>query len=104
MGKPAKTEEKKEEKKEEEKPEEEEVGHSEGREGRYFPIPMPADWELPAHRWHLENFFAAVRDPKKVKLNCPGEVGFETCMSVLPVNESIQSDKKLRLTPEQFKV
>ena len=59
---------------------------------------------MPVHRWHLENFFAAVRDPKKVKLNCPGEVGYETAASVLPVNDAMIKRAEVKLAPESFAV
>ena len=71
--------------------------------GRLFPIPMPEEWAaLPVHLCHLANFFAAVRDPGKVPLTCPGEVGFETAMSVLPVNEALRTGARIPLKPEQF--
>lgn len=101
---PKKEEEKKEETTEEKEDDTPKIAHSIGHEGRYFPIPMPEDWSMPPHRWHLENFFAAVRDPKKVKLNCPGEVGYETAMSVLPVNESMADEKFIHFKPEDFEV
>ena len=81
-----------------------EVGPSPDPAGRVFPIPMPPDYDaLPVHRLHLENFFAAVRDPKHVRLTCPGEVGFETAMSVLPANEALRTGRRVTLRPEQFK-
>ncbi|HOD81073.1 MAG: 1,5-anhydro-D-fructose reductase [Planctomycetes bacterium ADurb.Bin126] len=91
------------EKKEESK-EEIKIGHSLGAEGRFFPIPLEAKDEKPAHRWHLENFFAAVRDPKKVKLNCPAEVGYDTAVTVLKINEAVATGKKIEYKEDEFKV
>lgn len=53
------------------------------------------------HRVHLENFFLAIRDG--VKLNCPGELAYETTVAVLRVNDSIAADKRLKFKPEDFK-
>ena len=72
--------------------------------GRRFPIPMPREFEeMPVHLWHLANFFDAVRDPKNVPLNCPGEVGFETAVSVLTVNDALKTGARITLAPEQFR-
>jgi predicted dehydrogenase len=54
------------------------------------------------HKPHLENFFNAVRG--KGKLNCPAEVGYESAVSVLKVNEAIEAGCKLEFKPEEFKV
>ena len=50
----------------------------------------------------LENFFNAVRG--KGKLNCPAEVGYESAVSVLKVNEAVEAGCKLEFKPEEFKV
>jgi len=103
--KPPVKEEKKEEKKEgEEKKDEIKIGHSVGAEGRFFPIPLEEKDDKAAHRWHLDNFFAAVRDPKNVKLNCPAEIGYDTAVTVLKVNEAVATGKKIEFKPEDFKV
>ena len=52
------------------------------------------------HQPHLENFFDAIRG--KAKLNCPGEVGYETAVAVLKANEAIEEGKKLNFKPEDF--
>jgi predicted dehydrogenase len=71
--------------------------------GRYYPpLPGPRD-PTTEHMPHLENFFAAIRDPK-TKLNCPGEVGYETAMSILRVNDAVAAGRKLMFKPEDFKV
>jgi len=71
--------------------------------------PKPPSYEIPVtmdnkpyHQPHLENFFDAVRG--KAKLNCPAEVGYETAVTVLKVNEAIAAGKKLEFKPEDFEV
>jgi len=69
----------------------------------------PPAYEIPVtmegkayHQPHLENFFNAVRG--KEKLNCPGEVGYETAVMVLKVNEAVEAQRRLEFKPEEFKV
>jgi predicted dehydrogenase len=71
--------------------------------------PKPPSYDLPVtmdnklyHQPHLENFFDAIRD--KAKLNCPAEIGYETAVTVLKVNEAIAAGRKLEFKPEDFKV
>jgi len=54
------------------------------------------------HQPHLENFFAAIRDG--VPLNCPAEIGYETEITVMKVNESIEAERKLTFEPDEFTV
>ncbi len=54
----------------------------------------------PYHQPHLQNFFDAVRG--RATLNCPPEVGFETAVSVLRVNEAIEASARLTFRPEEF--
>jgi predicted dehydrogenase len=54
------------------------------------------------HKAHLENFFAAVRG--EAKLNCPGEVGYETCVQVLRANDAVPAGKTLEFKEADFKV
>jgi hypothetical protein len=77
------------------------------------PSPIPPSYDLPAsamlgdkpyHQPHLENFFEAVRTGGKTKLNCPAEIGYETAVTVLKVNEAIESGKKIEFKPEDFVV
>ena len=78
------------------------VTHSVPSPGRYYPAipaPLPPKTE---HQPHLENFFHAIRGTKK--LNCPSEVGYETAVSILRVNEAVPAEKKLTFSPEDFKV
>lgn len=58
--------------------------------------------DKPVHQVHLENFFAAIRDGEK--LTCPAEVGFETAVTVLKVNEALRTGKKVEFSPNEFKV
>jgi len=70
--------------------------------------PAPPAYKLPVkmdklyHQPHLENFFDAVRG--KAKLNCPTEIGYETAVTVLKVNEAVEAARKLDFKPEEFKV
>jgi predicted dehydrogenase len=63
---------------------------------------LPITMDKPFHQPHLENFFDAIRG--KAKLNCPAEVGYETAVTVLKVNEAIKAAKKLDFKPDEFKV
>jgi len=77
------------------------VGHSVPEPGRYYPpIPAPVPPKT-EHMPHLENFFDSVRG--KAKLNCPAEEGFATAVSILRVNEALETGKKLQFKPEDFK-
>ena len=49
---------------------------------------------------HLENFFDAVRG--KAKLSCPAEIGYETAVTVLKVNEAVEASRKLEFKPDEF--
>jgi predicted dehydrogenase len=63
---------------------------------------LPITMNKPFHQPHLENFFDAIRG--KAKLNCPAEIGYETAVTVLKVNEAVQAARKLDFKPEEFKV
>ena len=52
------------------------------------------------HQPHLENFFDAIR--KGTALNCPGEDGFATAVTVLKVNEAIAARQLLTFKPGDF--
>ena len=69
--------------------------------------PKPPSYEIPVtmegkpyHQPHLENFFDAIRG--KAKLNCPAEIGYETAVTVLKVNEAVAAARKLEFKPEDF--
>jgi predicted dehydrogenase len=63
---------------------------------------IPVTLDKPVHQPHLENFFDAIRG--KAKLNCPAEIGYETAVTVLKVNEAVEAGKKLDFKPEDFTV
>jgi hypothetical protein len=63
---------------------------------------VPVALTDPYHQPHLQNFFDAVRG--KARLNCPAEVGYESAVAVLKVNEAIESNTRLAFRPEDFKV
>ena len=63
---------------------------------------IPVTMDKPYHQPHLENFFDAVRG--KAKLNCPAEVGYETAVTVLKVNEAVEAARKLEFKPDEFEV
>jgi len=63
---------------------------------------VPVTMEKKYHQPHLENFFDAIRG--KAKLNCPAEVGYETAVTVLKVNEAVEAARRLDFKPEEFKV
>jgi predicted dehydrogenase len=63
---------------------------------------LPIEFTDPYHKPHLENFFNAVRG--NGKLNCPAEVGFESAVSVLKVNEAIEAGRRLTFNPKEFAV
>ena len=71
--------------------------------------PKPPSYNIPVtmegkpyHQPHLENFFDAIRG--KAKLNCPDEVGYETAVTVLKVNEAIAAGQRLDFAPTDFHV
>jgi len=86
--------------------EDDEESASDGVLLKVKPSPPPPQYEIlvtmdkPVHQPHLENFFNSIRG--KEKLNCPAEVGYQTAVSVLKVNEAIESGKKLIFKPEDF--
>ncbi len=69
---------------------------------KQLPYKIPVEMQKSFHQPHLENFFDAVRG--KAELNCPAEVGYETAVAVLKVNEAIEAGRKLKFKPEEFVV
>jgi predicted dehydrogenase len=63
---------------------------------------VPVTLRDPYHQPHLQNFFDAVRG--KAKLNCPAEVGYESAVSVLKVNEAIEAKSRLSFKAGDFHV
>jgi hypothetical protein len=66
------------------------------------PWRVPIAMDKPIHQPHLENFFDAIRGG--VELHCPAEVGYETAVAVLKVNEAVAAGRKLTFQPGEFKV
>jgi predicted dehydrogenase len=64
--------------------------------------PLPIELNKPPHQPHLENFFDAVRNG--APLNCPAEIGYETAVAVLKVNDAVDAGRKLDFKPEEFEV
>ena len=63
---------------------------------------IPVAFNDPYHKPHLENFFNAVRG--REELNCPAEVGYETAVAVLKVNQAVESGRRLVFDPAEFTV
>ncbi len=63
---------------------------------------VPVELTDPYHKPHLENFFNAIRGA--ARLNCPAEVGYETAVTVLKVNEAVEANQRLAFEPEEFKI
>jgi predicted dehydrogenase len=63
---------------------------------------VPVSLRDPYHQPHLQNFFDAIRG--KAALNCPAEIGYESAVSVLKVNEAIVAKSRLSFKPEDFKI
>jgi hypothetical protein len=38
------------------------------------------------------------------KLNCPGEIGYETAVTVLKVNEAVEAQRRLEFKPADFEI
>jgi hypothetical protein len=63
---------------------------------------LPIQLLKPYHQPHLENFFDAIRG--KAKLTCPGEVGFETAVTVLKVNEAVEANRPVLFESQNFEI
>jgi predicted dehydrogenase len=68
----------------------------------------PPSYALPVqstklyHQPHLENFFDSIRG--RARLNCPADVGYESAVTVLKVNEAVESGRSVAFTSEDFEV
>jgi len=67
-----------------------------------LPYKLNAVMNKPFHQPHLVNFFDSIRG--KATLNCPAEIGYETAVMVLKVNEAVAAEKKLTFSSEEFEV
>ncbi|MEN8127426.1 MAG: Gfo/Idh/MocA family oxidoreductase [Planctomycetota bacterium] len=74
------------------------------REGTYAPdeYTIPVSMNVPYHQPHLMNFFNAIRGTET--LNCPAEIGYETAVTVLKVNEAVAKNCRLEFKPEDFHI
>jgi predicted dehydrogenase len=63
---------------------------------------IPVVLRDPYHQPHLQNFFDTIRGT--AELSCPAEVGYETAVTVLKVNEAIDAKQRLAFRPEDFRV
>jgi predicted dehydrogenase len=63
---------------------------------------LPVELNDPYHKPHLDNFFEAIRG--NAALNCPADIGYETAVTVLKVNEAVETGRKLFFKPGEFHV
>lgn len=63
---------------------------------------LPIEFSDPYHQPHLFNFFNAIRGTEK--LNCPAQIGYETAVTVLKVNEAVEKAARIEFRPEDFSV
>ena len=68
----------------------------------------PPSYALPVrslklyHQPHLENFFDAIRG--RASLTCPAEIGYETAVTVLKVNEAVEARRTVLFEPRDFEM
>ena len=72
------------------------------REGSFSPAEytIPVKMNVPYHQPHLVNFFNAIRGTEE--LNCTAEMGYETAVTVLKVNDAIKANRRLEFAPGEF--
>ena len=63
---------------------------------------LPVMFNDPYHKPHLENFFNAVRG--KEELTCPPDIGYETAVTVLKVNQAVEAGRRIRFDANEFTV
>src|SRR6185295_20323109 len=63
---------------------------------------VPVVLRNPYHQPHLQNFFDSIRGA--AALHCPAEVGYETAVTVLKVNEAIEAKRRLSFRAEEFRI
>jgi len=61
---------------------------------------LPIKFDEPNHKPHLDNFFNAIRG--KEELNCRAEFAYETAVTLLKVNEAIETAQKLNFRSDEF--
>jgi predicted dehydrogenase len=62
---------------------------------------LAADLTKPPHMVHLENFFNTIRGSET--LHCDAEVGFETAVTVLRINDALRNGGRYEYTASEFK-
>jgi len=68
----------------------------------------PPSYALPVqslklyHQPHLENFFDAIRG--RARLTCPGDIGYETAVAVLKVNDAVEAGRPLAFEARDFEI
>ena len=79
------------------------IGESRAAEGKKAEAEaLEAQSKKRIHQLHLENFFSAIRNG--TPLSCPPEVGYETAVTVLKVNDALAAGKALSYKPGEFEV
>jgi len=63
---------------------------------------MGIDLEVRPHTPHIANFLEAVRQDDPGMVNCTVQSAFETCVTVLTINEAIAKEAKVMFKPEDF--
>jgi predicted dehydrogenase len=63
---------------------------------------LPIEFHDAYHKPHLENFVYAILGLEE--LNCPAEIGYESAVTVLKVNEAIESGRRIEYKPEEFHI
>ncbi|HNT34941.1 MAG TPA: Gfo/Idh/MocA family oxidoreductase [bacterium] len=63
---------------------------------------LMAEAQKPTLQLHLENFFNAIRNG--TPLTSPAEIGYETAVCVLRVNEALEKGTRVDFKPDDFKV
>lgn len=61
---------------------------------------LPVEFNDPYHQPHLVNFFDSIRGTDT--LNCPAEIGYETAVTVLKVNEAVEKATRLEFSESDF--
>ncbi len=62
---------------------------------------IPVTLEKAIHQPHLENFVDAIRTG--IPLNCPGEEGFASTVTVLKVNDAVAAQQRVAFEANEFK-
>ncbi len=69
---------------------------------KLVPHRLMTKYQGAVHAPHIQNFLDAIRG--EAKLNCPGELGYETAVAVLSANKSIESGNSHKFKHSDFEV